>query len=501
MQIKPLRFYIATLAIFSFCNWSCTKIDSTVLGADLIPAVDNVLTFADTLFIDASREQNVDTTRISRSETHVLGNINNDPVFGKTKANIFLQLKPSFFPFYFGASKDTINPVKYPSTHFDSVFLCLSYTGFYGDTTKPQRLRVYRLDENTTNFADTVSHMLSFLPDKPYLANLLGEGVINQPDLKNYTFLKTSKKDSVTRQIRIKLSNTFLASLVSGDSTGAGPNNFYYNDSTFKNKFKGFAITAQGGSDANGLFYINLKDAATRLEVHYVAQNNNKLDTAFSSFPLSTGVLASVTASANANSIVRDTSSAEFPGAPDPAALYIQSAPGSAISLSIPALSNLSNRIVHRAEIILEQVPGSANDNVLTPPQYLYLDIIDTGATKKYKPLYYDLSPNAFYNPDLTSSFFPSAGVDVAYYGGFMRNVTDASGTRSFYNFNLTRYVLNLVTNHTTNYKFRVYAPYNLNYYGFTLTYKNNLAYGRVKVGKGTNPKSRLRMRIVYSKI
>ncbi|MEO6730279.1 MAG: DUF4270 family protein [Ferruginibacter sp.] len=499
MQRKFLCF-IAGLACICFFNWGCSKIDSTVLGADLIPAVDNVLTFADTLFVDATREQIVDTTRLSRSETHVLGSINNDPIFGKTKANIFVQLKPVFFPYYFGNSKDTINPGLNAATHFDSVFLCLSYTGFYGDTSKPQHIKVYQLDENTSNLVDTATHLLSFQPNRPYLGNLLGETTVFPPSLNNYTFLKTSKKDSVTRQIRIKLSSAFLASLVSRDSAKDKPNNIFYSDSLFKNKYKGFAVVAEGGNDANGLFYISLTNVATRLEVYYVA-TNTKLDTAFSAFPLSTGTLANVTPSANANSLIRDTSSSQFPNAVDPTALYIQSAPGSAINLNIPALATLSNRIIHRAEIFVEQIPGTPGNDVLSAPAYLYLDLIDTGSTKKYKPLYFDLSPNEFYNPDNSASFFPSAGVDQNYYGGFLRTTTDASGTRSFYTFNLTRYVQNMVTKHTTNYKFRVFAPYNLTYYGYQLAYKNNLAFGRVKIGNGSNAKYRLRMRIVYSKI
>jgi hypothetical protein len=164
VQRKFSNLFLAGIACILFFTWGCNKIDSTALGPDLIPTVDNVVTFADTLLIDAAREQLIDTTRLSRSEIHVLGNINNDPLFGKTKADIFVQLKPPFFPYYFGQSKDTINPALNPKTHFDSVFLCLSYTGFYGDTTKPQHISVYQLDENTTNFVDTISHYLNFKP-------------------------------------------------------------------------------------------------------------------------------------------------------------------------------------------------------------------------------------------------------------------------------------------------------------------------------------------------
>jgi hypothetical protein len=491
---------LAGLASVVLFNWNCTKIDTTELGGDLLPAVDNVSTFADTLLIDASREQlnEDDTFRISRSEPHLLGNVNNDPIFGKTKADIFVQLKPTFFPYYFGNPSDTINPFINSKTHYDSAFLCLSYTGFYGDSAKSQHFKVYQMDEGTTNFSDSVFHYFSFQPNRP-LTNLIGEATIFQPDIKNLVYLNTSKKDSISGQIRIKLTASFLRSLVINDTSTNSP---FYSDSLFKIAYKGFAIVADGPSSANGLFYINLGDSTTRIEVHYVAGNANKLDTAFSSLRLSTGTSFNVTPSANANFVLRDTSTSQFPNAPDPTALYIQSAPaGSAIRLNIPRLSSLTNRIIHRAEIIVEQIAGSAGDDVLPAPQFLYLDLIDTGSTRKYKPIYYDLNNTQAYDPDNSISFFPSQGIDQNYFGGFKRTLTDGFGTRSFYNFNITRYVQSLVTKGGINYNFRVYAPYNLYYYGYRLAYKNNLAYGRVKIGNGSNAKYRLRLRIVYSKI
>ena len=501
MQRKFL-FLLAGLACVVLFSWNCTKIDTTQLGGDILPAVDNVYTFADTLLIDASREPlDDDTLRIHRSEPHILGNINNDPIFGKTKADIFVQLKPPFFPFYFGNPGDTINPNMNQKTHFDSAFICLSYSAFYGDTTKPQHFKVFQLDERTTNFSDTLANLISFQPDRP-LTNLIGEATIYQPDLKNYVFLKTSKKDSVTHQIRIKLSASFLAQIQVNDTLSNSSYNYFRNDSIFKMAYKGFAIVSDGANSANGLFYINLADSATRLEVHYVAANANKLDTAFTSFGLYNLATSTVTASASANYVLRDTSTSEFPNSPDPTALYIQSAPsGSAIRLKVPGLSGMTNRIIHRAEIIVEQIAGSAGNDIFSAPQYLYLDLVDSGNTRKYKPIYYDLNNTQSYDPDNFISFFPAQGIDQNYFGGFKRVIEDGLGIRSYYNFNVTRYVQSMVTRGGTNYDFRLFAPYNIHYYGMKLTYKNNLAYGRVKIGNGKNAKYRLRMRIIYSKI
>jgi len=499
---RKFLFLLAGLACVIIFNWNCTKIDTTQLGGDILPAVDNVYTFADTLLIDASREPlDEDTIKIERSEPHILGNINNDPIFGKTKADIFVQLKPTFFPFYFGNFGDTINPFFNSKTHFDSAFICLSYSAFFGDTSKAQHFKVYQLDEGTTNFYDTTSHYLNFQPDRP-MNKLIGEATIYQPDLKNYVYLKTSKKDSITRQIRIKLNSSFLSSIQLGDTISNSSFNFFRNDSSFKKAYKGFAIVADGANSANGLFYINLDDSATRLEVHYVAGNANKLDTAFSSFRLSNGSFFNVSSSASANYVLRDTSSSEFPRSPDPTALYIQSAPsGSAVRLKVPGLAGMTNRIIHRAEIIVEQIAGSTGNDVFSAPQYLYLDLIDSGNTRKYKPIYYDLNNTQSYDPDNFISFFPAQGIDQNYFGGFKRVMEDGAGIRSYYNFNVTRYVQSLLTKGGINYNFRLFAPYNIRYYGMKLTYKNNLAYGRVKIGNGSNAKYRLRMRIVYSKL
>lgn len=500
MQIKFLRFPIAILACISLFNWGCTKIDTTQLGADLIPAVDNIHTFADTLNIIGQKEPIIDTTKLFNTENHVLGSINNDPVFGKTKADLFLQLKPGIFPYFFGNSKDTINDSQVPGTGFDSIILCLAYKGYYGDSNLVQNLSVYSLDLNTSNFKDS-SYRLNFQPDVPY-TNLIGQASIKPVDVSKQVLFSYGK-DSVKNQIRIKLSNSFLNTITSFDSVVTGSKNAFRSDSLFKTMFKGFAVVADNGSPGNGLFYISLTDPLTRLEIHYTKKNISPVDTTYSTWSFATGSVFNISPSAHANYLVRDNTGSESVSAPQANALYIQTAPGSAINLSIPALTNYPNRIIHRAEIFIEQIPGNPTiDKVLTAPNYLYLDLIDdTANPKKYKPVYYDLSPNSFYNPDDKVSFFPSTGVDYNYFGGYLRTLTDAQGTRSFYTFNLTRYVQNMITRKDINYKLRVYAPYNLNYYGFNLTYSNGLAHGRVKVGNGNNPNYKMRMRIVYSNL
>ena len=73
------------------------------MGADLIPAVDNITTF-DTTIYDLQAYNDTfgianDSTRFSASYEAFLGLINNDPFFGKTDARLFFELKPGSYPF------------------------------------------------------------------------------------------------------------------------------------------------------------------------------------------------------------------------------------------------------------------------------------------------------------------------------------------------------------------------------------------------------------------
>lgn len=497
MQRKFLRLFLAGIVI-SVVSWNCTKIDTTKIGQDLIPAVDNVHTFADTLTVIGTQGVLTrDTTRIAISDLHALGSINNDPLFGKTDANIYLQMKPAFFPYYFGANKDTIaQPFAPAGTGYDSLVLCLAYHGFYGDSTKAQHLQVLEIDAAETNFKNDSAYQTNYQPAiKP--SNVLGEATIIPADLKNYTFLD-NKKDSVNYQIRIPLNNTFLNKILANyDSASGKPFN---SDSLFKTVFKGFAIQSNGSPDNNGLFYISLTDANTHLEIHYRRKNGLPIDTAHSSWPV-IAASSGVSNSATANYVYRNRegSGYEHRAADE---LFIQTTPGTYATISIPGLDTFKNSIIHRAELVMEQIPSAAN--ALVAPYFLYIDAVDTGTTWKYKPLPYDLNPGTFYDPNTSvRPFYPSGGIDFTYFGGNQLTKTDplTGLPMNYYVFNISRYVQNIVTKHELSYGLRIWAPYDLLYYGYSLPFNNRLALGGIKIGNGNNPNYRMRLRIIYSKI
>ena len=492
-RLLPLAL-IGYLFVF-FLNAGCTKLDTTTLGSDLIPAVDNVHTFAETLPIETTQGVFADTTIVFRTDNHVLGKINNDPLFGQTTANIYLQLKPAFFPYYFGNPGDTLSGFQ---TGFDSVVLCLSYKGFWGDSTIPQQLTVYQVNDN--GFRDTsLTRSVNY---QPATGAQVGQATVDIRQLGNLVKYRFGK-DSVTNQIRIKLDPAFGAALFGRDSSLSAFNNAFRNDSIYRQFYNGLAIKATGSG--NALMYINPADTNTKIEVHFRRRNNGRHDTAYNSFTIFANATTSIKASSAANNIVRNRPAFPVSG-PE---LFLQTAPGTYANLSIPALTGYSNRIIHRAQIILEQIPGDpVTDNYFSPPGYMYMDLIDTGAIK-WKPVYFDLNPNTLYDPDYKSGFpyYPNGGVDHSYFGGYARKKTDASGRSvTYYEMNITRYVQQIVTKQTTNYQLRLFPAYNIiypQYFPSYIQYGNPLANGRIKVGSGAHPDpaKKMRLLIVYSKI
>ena len=503
MQRRILSFLISGFLFVSFINVSCNKLDTTDIGGDVLPAVDNVRTFADTLQVITT--QGVffpDTTVVTRTDDHAIG-FTNDPVFGTTTAGAYFQFKPNFFPYYLGNPGDTISLYNLYNTGYDSVVLCLKYRGYFGDTTQPLQLDL--LEVSDLNFRDQVNKP-NDVNYKPATGRLLGGTTVTVSSLRD-TVHYFNNKDVSVNVIRIRITDAgWLNRFFQMDSvsfhTGV---NAYYSDSVYRRFYNGLAVVPRPGGTGNELLYINLADVSSRLEVHYRKRNNGTpVDTVFSALGLNSDYFGTPTyrSSNSANNIVRNR-----PALPSgDQEIYLQTNPGTYANLKIPGLTGITNRIVHRAELIVEQIPDPAM-TTFKPPNYLYLDLKDSGVTNKWKPIYFDLNPAASYDPDYKNPFavpyYPASGVDNFYFGGYRRDKKDQFGnTTSYYNFNITKYVQDMATNHRTNYDLRLFSPFTFTYpqyAGTTFNYGNSIAYGRVKVGGGNNANYKMKLRIVYS--
>jgi Domain of unknown function (DUF4270) len=500
VQKRILPLAITSIAIFSLIGWNCTKLDTTTIGSDVLPAVDNVNTFDTILAINSTQGIFNDSVFVGKYDDHALGAINNDPLFGKTNASILMQIKPPFYRYYFGNAGDTINGT---GVGLDSVVLCLKYTGFWGDSTVPINLEVRQINDNY--FRDSVfkDKATNYMPN---LGSVIGSATVDVTTLGNY-IKYTNGRDSVNRQVRIKLSTSFASLLFSRDSTSNPVNNAFFNDSIYRRFYPGIAVLANGGG--NGLMYINLADTSTKLEIHYRKKKNGVIDSVYSSFrinPSFSDQAENKPVSATGNHVLRTR--AGYPiSNPASTEHYLQTAPGTYINLNIPGLATLSNRVIHRAEIIIEQIPTDpVMDNRFSPPAFLYLDLKDTGTVARWKPIYFDLNTSVLYDPDFRTAIpYIANPIDYQYFGGYKRDKRDVFGNGiKYYNFNISRYVQQIVTDRTPSYDMRVYAPFNLSYPQYStsfIPYSNNIAYGRVRIGSGSNPNYKLRLRIVYSKL
>ena len=500
-RIKAISFI--TLNLIVLLIWGCTKIDTTTIGGELIPEVDNINTFADTLDIittqGAFEGAFKDSTKLSLTEEYAIGKVN-DPLMGGTDARLFLQFKPPFYPYYIGqASKDTI-------VRADSVVLCLSYKAFWGDSSQPVQLQVYEVSEDAHGEWDSIFTYRN-INYAPILNGPISD--VKSVDIRTMdNFVKVGLHDSSNNQIRIKLTDAFRDALFSRDTSR---NKAFSADSLFRIFNNGFAVVANSG---NSLMYVNLLETNTRLELHYKKKSRlandsgfaTTVDTVYSSFYFNSGLQGETIRRSSLSNNIKRTRTALPSGDQE---LYLQTTPGTFANLEIPALTNYSNKIVHRAEIQIQQIPDPINDKIYSEASYLYLDLVDSG-TNKWKPVYYDLNPGAYYDPDYKTAglpYFPSNGeVDINYFGGYVRKKNDAVGTQAYYNINVTRYVQQLATKHTTNYKMRLFPAHSFTYPQYNsvlIPYKNPIAYGRVRVGGGSNPNPayRMRMRVIYSKI
>lgn len=467
---------------------SCKKInEATDIGGDLIPQIDNVNTFDTTLEVQTFNKlftRTTDSTRSNISVTQFLGSINNDPLFGKTEASLFFELLPTTLKTPFPFDKSNL-------IELDSIVLVLNYTGLVGDSVMPQQVRVYEI-ANDQHLKGDSSYLIR---NEVFTAG--------QPLGPTKTFLPKDLNDSVTvfrekakNQLRIPLDKSFGFRLLNYDSTTQ-----YISDSAFKTYFNGFAVVPENNGMGNGLISVNISDTNTKLAIYTRYKNGDKTDTAVTYFRPKISATTGGYATGSANLIKRDYSGAEIANSVEgddaDDLLYIQNAPGSYATIKIPGLAGLSNRLIHRAELIVEQV-HHPSDNTFTTPTYLYLDAVDSSIQSYYRTIPYD----AEYSPSTSQ-------IDLLSFGGVGKL---AQNNSYIWRFNLSRYVQHVVNGTEPVYTLRLSSPFYFSELislggsassGTPQFVRLNPTYtaGRVRLGGGNHPDQKMRLRIVYSKL
>jgi hypothetical protein len=470
------------LIVFSAIFLSqCTKIKGTDIGAELLPVVDNIITFDTTFEVIATTYLTPDSLapRIGRDANgnagqYILGHISNDPQFGKTTASIFFELLPPGFPYFFQNTSDSL--------YLDSAVLCLRWTNTFGDSNALQTINVHRVSELLR--VDTVYNTNKNVR----YGELIGTKTFAPKELDDsiYTFRQTR-----INQLRIKLNNNFSRSLLAFDTSARSP---YYNDTIFRDFFKGFALVPQtNGTSANALMSFAMSDSSTHLRLYYRYDKNGIRDTTYRDFKFN-----SLYPGAGVNYVQRvyNGSEASLHLGDKPrgdSLVYLQTAPGTYALLNIPGLNEFKqkkgNVIVHLAKLSMEEAetPGR-RPSLFGTPEYLYLEYLDT-LKNAFSPLYDD----AFLDGQFEPLFF----------GGRRKYVNDFSNNLvSAYDMNITRYVQGIITRNNPNFKLKLYAPYAVRYEDLLITFAlNNLSRGNVVLGGGSHSTKKMKFRVIYSKL
>ncbi len=485
MKLKSLLSGAVVFLVISIIFVRCSKLDPTDIGLDLLPPIDNITTFDTTLRVYTSNYLFDDSTTVNINETHTLGLIADDPVFGKTDAQIFLSFVPNSTnrnPFI---NIDSIVSI-------DSAILSLSYAGVvFGDSTSNQKISVFEIDDD--NFKDSLGYRVEtphFNTTGPDLAGSVMNFSLFDDEKMIVVKRDTQRVSNVMRLpidpsigLRFAAYDTSTVYLTSG------------RDSAFQKAFNGLAIRVDEGGSAtnNALAFFNPGHQNSKLTFYFRVIRNGVEDT------LTTDLIPYYTSNIRgyAANLVHRTVAHEYAGLSkttavvDPEKLLIQSDPGSYAIINVPGLKDIPNSVIHRAELSFVSAPSAGSD-VYAAPDRFFLDVIDS-ANNRFLSV-----RNDFYITNQQTNEY-----DISSFGGTLKN--------GRYNFNLTRYLQGIITKGTENHAFRLYAPQTARVFyavgdmvspgRYFIPVNNRVAKGRAVIyGGGELPQS-MTIRIIYSKI
>lgn len=346
---------------------SCTK--PTPFGAGLLDDQLGVFQYSDTLTVQFTvlPEDSILTSDRSSTADYMFCGQLNDPVFGRSKADIFTLFR-----------LPNLNP-NFKNAIVDSIVMVLRYDapGFYGDTLQPQTLRVHRVA------ADTIVNW-----DRNYYSNqslavsdLIGEAanVLPMPRTNATIFGDTTLTGPY---VRIPLDNAFGQELLDIDSLNLTA------DTLFWRKVRGLRISAEPTGDPGAMMAFDMNNASfSRIRLYYKYASDTITNSRTVDFSFVGGN--------KFNHFTHD-----FTGSPvEPYLnqagddyLFVQGMSGLRVKLEIPYAHLLDNIAVNKAELELTAA-AFPNDNALLNPasQLVFTEIIGDTAVGLTSDVLYSL--------------------------------------------------------------------------------------------------------------
>lgn len=244
------------ILILSTAFFSCKK-QASQIGLDVVDGNPITLLYSDTTQVEVHSvlRESVRTDEMSYQSLGVVV----DPVFGKTKADLYIQYDLSLYMYSFGD-----NPV------LDSIVLFMDYQGIpsYGDTTAALSFRVYQLDElldYDTSYYSTQT--------AAYLPTILGEKTL-VPRPYDSVMIDTT---NVAPHFRVRLKEElgeYLMSFTLDDSV-------YYDNDKFVEFFKGLYFESVYTGGMGNLTFFNMYDTYSKIVLYYSNDTSDSLSYAF----------------------------------------------------------------------------------------------------------------------------------------------------------------------------------------------------------------------------
>lgn len=255
MNLKTVNFCftlaVAGILLLLSLFLSCKK-DPQTLGYDLVENNPLEVVFCDTVTVVAYSEVE-DSVRTDETTYNLLGSLY-DPVFGKTSAAIFTQI-----------SLSSTNPDFGTNPQCDSLVFSVQYTGYYGDTTTVQTIRLYEITESL------------FLDSAYYSSHVVSYDAV---ELASYTFAPRPNDSVLIDTTYYEPHLRFTMPPALGNKILTAPSTALDSISSFKEYFKGLAILPDDvatGPGMGSLLYFNFYANISRINLYYHNDENDSL--------------------------------------------------------------------------------------------------------------------------------------------------------------------------------------------------------------------------------
>lgn len=255
MKVKANIYQIITLfLITTILSFTSCKKEADLIGLNTQPSSDKLdAQYTDTISIVAYSVLE-DSVRSDETTDNLLGRYI-DPIFGKTNASFYTQIRLSNNDVDFGTT-----PL------LDSLILSLVYTSpyYYGDTTTQLTVNVYRIKEDL--YIDSAYYSnRSFTKDTVRVAS--------------YSFTPNLHKsvtingETLPPQLRIKMDTALGNAILKMTSEELSDNDH------FLTSFKGLFLTISPTSSNGAILYFDLENAYSQMTIYY--RNSTQLSLSY----------------------------------------------------------------------------------------------------------------------------------------------------------------------------------------------------------------------------